>query len=344
MPDVPEPDQTSRGPAYEGRLLPRPEEEVVDQGAGFDVATLLTRRRVLGVLGVGAGALALAACGSSGSSGSSSSSASTSASTSSTSTSDGEIPEETNGPYPADGTADLNVLEDSGIVRSDITSSIDGGTTVTGVPLEFTFTLVDMANDDASFVGAAVYVWQCDGEGRYSMYTQGVEDETFLRGVQVADDNGALTFRTIVPGCYPGRWPHLHFEVYPDAASASDVANCIATSQVAMPTDILADIFALDEYGDSADNLAAIGSLEDDMVFGDGGDVDLQLPTMTGDATSGYTGALTVNVDTSTAAGGGGSAPGGGSGGGPGGEPPEGGMGEPPSGEPPSGAPSDTSS
>ena len=195
MSRVPEPENTSEGPAYEGRLLARPEEEVVDQGAGFDISTLLSRRRILGLVGVGVGAAALAACGA-GSSGSSSTSTGGSAANTST-TADGEIPQETNGPYPADGTNGTNVLTESGIVRSDITSSLDGGTTVEGVPLEFTFTVTDMANDNVPFEGVAVYLWQCDAQGLYSMYSEGVEDETYLRGVQVADAKGQVTFKTI---------------------------------------------------------------------------------------------------------------------------------------------------
>ncbi|MEQ6900851.1 intradiol ring-cleavage dioxygenase [Nocardioides sp. YIM 152588] len=332
MTHIPEPDQTPEGPAYEGRLLPRPEDEVVDQGAGFDVATLITRRRVLGVVGVGAGTLALAACsGSSVASSSGSSSAAGSAGASSA----GEIPQETNGPYPADGTTDLNVLEESGIVRSDVTSSLDGGATADGVPLDFTFTVTDMANDDAAFAGVAVYLWHCDAHGEYSMYSAGLEDETFLRGVQVADANGEVTFSTIVPGCYAGRWTHIHFEVYPDAASATDVENAIATSQVAFPEDMLNEIYQLDTYAGSAENLAQI-TLDTDNVFSDG--VDLQMGTFTGDPDSGYVGSLAVAVDTTTEAdldtapgmGGGGEPPAGG------GEPPAGG-GEPPTGAPPEG-------
>ena len=45
-PTIPDPDQTAAGPAYEGRLLVRPEDEVVDQGAGFDLGTLVTRRQI----------------------------------------------------------------------------------------------------------------------------------------------------------------------------------------------------------------------------------------------------------------------------------------------------------
>ena len=311
MSRVPEPENTPEGPAYEGRLLARPAEEVVDQGAGFDISTLLTRRRILGLVGVGVGAAALAACGA-GSSGSSSTSPGSSAATTST-TADGEIPQETNGPYPADGTNGTNVLTESGIVRSDITSSLDGGTTVDGVPLEFTFTVTDMANDNVPFEGVAVYLWQCDALGRYSMYSEGVEDETYLRGVQVADANGQVTFKTIVPGCYDGRWTHMHFEVYPDADSATTGENAIATSQVAFPEKMLNKVYQDDAYEGSAENLTKV-SLENDNVFSDG--YDLEMGTFTGSPSAGYKGSLAVAVDTTTEASMGG-APGGGEGGAP---------------------------
>ena len=42
MNHVPEADRTPDGPAYEGRLLARPDDELVDQGAGFDAKTLVT--------------------------------------------------------------------------------------------------------------------------------------------------------------------------------------------------------------------------------------------------------------------------------------------------------------
>ncbi|WP_314853777.1 intradiol ring-cleavage dioxygenase [uncultured Microbacterium sp.] len=312
MTRIPEPDQTPDGPAYEGRLLDRPEDEVVDQGAGFDIRTLVSRRAVLGLVGLGAGSVALAAC-----------SAATSATPTATPTATAtptptptvtptptptatiasatsEIPDETNGPYPADGTNDVNVLADSGIVRSDITSSLGGGTTVAGVPLTMTFKVTDVANGNIPFAGAALYAWQCDAEGLYSMYSSGVEDETYLRGIQIADADGLLTFQTIVPGCYQGRWTHIHFEIYPDAASATDVANVIATSQLAFPPEMLTGIYALDTYAGSAENLAGVGTqISDDSIFGDG-DWSLQVPTISGDITSGYVATLAVAVDTTT--------------------------------------------
>ncbi|TSD93286.1 3,4-dioxygenase subunit beta [Gordonia rubripertincta] len=327
MNHVPEADRTPDGPVYEGRLLARPDDELVDQGAAFDAKTLVTRRRMLGLVGAGVGAVTLAACYPGSSSSSSAGSVSGSTTTAASGSSIAEIPEETNGPYPADGTNGVNVLQESGIVRSDLTSSLDGGTTVEGVPFELTFVVADMANGNVPFAGAAVYAWQCDAQGLYSMYSQGAEDETYLRGIQVADTNGELTFKTIVPGCYTGRWTHIHFEVYPDEQSATEVANVIATSQLAFPPDMLTDIYALDAYAGSAKNLAGVGAaISDDGIFAEG-DWNLQVPTITGDITSGYVGKLAVGVDTTTEAtsGGGGMPPGGGGGGG-----------TPPNGGPPS--------
>jgi protocatechuate 3,4-dioxygenase beta subunit len=321
MARIPEPKHTPSGPRYEGRALDRPEEEVVDQGLPFDVRTLVSRRNVLAFLGVGAGTLVLAACSTGGST----------TATGAASTSSGEIPDETAGPYPGDGSNGVDALENSGIVRSDIRSSIDGGATATGVPMTLTLTLLDMANDDAPFEGVAVYVWHCDSAGGYSMYSEGIENETYLRGVQVADANGAVTYTSIFPACYTGRWPHIHFEVYPDVDSITDSTNAIATSQVALPEDVSTAVYALDEYAGSSENLAQV-SLDADNVFGDDGG-ELQLATVTGDVTSGYSVALTVRVDTGTTPTAGTAPSGGGAGGegGPGGTRPSGAPGEPPS-------------
>ncbi|WP_328811540.1 intradiol ring-cleavage dioxygenase [Rhodococcus sp. NBC_00294] len=316
MSTVPEPTPTPDGPTYAGRPLPRPDEDVVDQGVGFDIATLVTRRRVLSVVGAGAGALALAAC--SGSSDTASTTTATAVATAAVATN--EIPDETNGPYPADGSNGVNVLEESGIVRADVTSSLDGGTVAAGVPLSMTFTVTDLANDNNPFTGAAVYLWHCDAAGKYSMYSDGIEDETYLRGVQVADAAGVVTFTTIVPACYSGRWTHIHFEVYPDIASATTADNAIATSQVAFPRDMLDAVYQLDTYAGSTENLTQIGSLDNDNVFGDGH--DLEMGTFTGDPTSGYVGSLAVAIDTTTEPAAGAAPAGGGPGGG---QPPMGG-------------------
>ncbi|WP_417235369.1 intradiol ring-cleavage dioxygenase [Arthrobacter sp.] len=305
---------------HDGRPLPRPDEDLEDQGLGFDVGTLLQRRRVLQAFGIGAMSLGLAAC----------SSATGASSSSTAATSDGEIPDETAGPYPGDGSNGPDVLEESGIVRSDIRSSFgDASATAEGIPMTLTLNLKDLAQGGSAFAGVAVYVWQCDREGRYSMYSSGVEDENYLRGVQIADSAGQVRFTSIFPACYTGRWPHIHFEVYPDREGIQDSGHAIATSQVALPQDACDAVYATAGYASSVKNLAGV-TLAGDNVFGDDGGVH-QLAQVTGSVKEGYQVSLTVGVDTGTEPTGGGAPAGGGGpgGGGPGegGAPPSGGPG-----------------
>ena len=281
---------------YEGRPLPRPQDDVVDQGLGFDLATL-GRRQLLRALGLGVVAIGAAACGTS---------------TSSAATSAGEIPDETAGPFPGDGSNGPNVLTESGIVRDDIRSSFGAASgRAEGVPMTLELTLTDLAGGGKPFAGAAVYVWHCTREGEYSLYSPNVRNENFLRGVQVADSAGLVRFTSVFPGCYAGRWPHVHFEVYADRAGIADASSAIATSQVALPKAACDQVYAQSGYQASVANLARL-SLADDNVFGDDGGAR-QLATTTGDPGAGFTVALAVPVDTTTAPS---------AGGGPGGGPP----------------------
>jgi protocatechuate 3,4-dioxygenase beta subunit len=277
-------------PAFEGRPLPRPDDELVDQGLAFDVGTLLSRRTVLRFLGIGAATAGLAACGAT---------TATSSTSSAGTTASGEIPDETAGPYPGDGSNGPDVLEHSGIVRSDITASFgDSSGTAEGVPMTLELVVRDLANGGVPFEGVAVYVWHCDSQGRYSMYSDGVTDQNYLRGVQVADSTGTVRFTSVFPACYDGRWPHIHVEVYPDQASITDSTSAIATSQVALPQDVCEQVYATSGYDGSTANLATV-SLTGDNVFGDDGAAS-QLATVNGDVT-GFTVTLPVAVDTRTA-------------------------------------------
>lgn len=129
------------------------------------------------------------------------------------------VPEETAGPYPADGSnasnRSYNVLALAGIVRSDIRSSIDGSDTATGVPLTLEIQLTSTTNSCSPLQGYAIYAWHCTAEGDYSVYTEQNVNDNYLRGVQATDADGKVRFTTIVPGCYAGRVPHVHLEIYP---------------------------------------------------------------------------------------------------------------------------------
>ncbi|TKV57291.1 intradiol ring-cleavage dioxygenase [Nakamurella flava] len=307
-------------PTYQGRTLPFPDEEVVDQGLQFDLGTLLGRRRLLKVMGLGAVGVGLAACGG-GASGSASAASTTAASSAATGTLT-EIPDETNGPYPADGTNGPDILEQSGVVRSDIRSSFGTSTTTAeGIPMTLRLTVFNLEGGQTPYAGAAVYVWHCNRAGEYSMYSSGLENENYLRGVQIADASGVVEFTSIFPACYSGRWPHVHFEVYPDEAGITDHDNAVSTSQLAFPQDVCDTVYATSGYEQSVANLAQL-SLSTDNVFSDDSAAH-QLATVTGDVTKGYVVSLDVGVDAGTAQTGG-SAPGGSGG--------QGGMGAPPSG------------
>src|SRR6476646_6370893 len=230
-----------------------------DRGLDYDLPRLLHRRGMLKLVAgaglAGAGLITLEACAPDGD---------TAQATQTSDTADGEIPEETSGPYPGDGSNGANVLTQSGIVRSDITSSFGSSTTkAKGVPLSITMTINDFANNKSPLVGGAVYLWHCDRDGNYSLYSQGVTDENYLRGVQEADANGVVTFQSIFPACYPGRWPHVHFEVYPSLEMATNENDKIATSQIALPKDACDGVYATDGYGQSVQTLSQLSLTTD---------------------------------------------------------------------------------
>ena len=142
--------------------------------------------------------------------------------------------------------------------------------------------------------GAAVYVWHCTADGGYSLYSPGHEGENYLRGVQETDDGGTAEFVTVFPGCYPGRWPHIHFEVYAGPDDAVTSGPIVKTSQIALPEEACAAAYRTPGYEASVDTLAGT-SLAADLVFADD-DAVHQLATMSGDTDSGYVGALTIGV------------------------------------------------
>nr|WP_228834403.1 dioxygenase [Nocardia abscessus] len=288
---------------------------------------MVSRRRALFFLGATAGAAAVAAGCASGSSGTASTTTGTAAATTTQSGDTAAAPQETAGPYPGDGSNGPNVLVESGVVRSDITTSFGSYSGVAqGVPMTLELTLRDLAKSGDAGTGMAVYVWHCDRDGNYSLYSEGVTEQNYLRGVQVADADGKVTFTSIFPACYAGRWPHIHFEVYDSLETAVAGQNARLTSQIALPDDSCTAVFAHDSgYARSVTNLAQV-TLASDNVFGDGWDAELA--TVTGAPSSGMRVSLTVGVaeksqNTQSGNGAGGRPPGGAPGGGaPGGRPP----------------------
>ncbi len=209
------------------------------------------------------------------------------------------IPDETAGPYPGDGSNGVNALTMSGIVRSDIRPCFAGRSgTATGMLLVVRIKLVNSSLSCGGLAGRAIYLWHADRSGQYSLYSSAVAQQNYLRGVQVTDANGEATFVTVFPGCYSGRWPHMHFEVYNSLATAISGSYSVKTSQLAMPPAACAQVYGtVAGYEASVANYARI-SLASDNVFGDDS-AARQLATVTGDVSNGFLATLAVGITSS---------------------------------------------
>ena len=106
-------------------------------------------------------------------------------------------PRSTAGPYPLDEQFD----------RRDITEGYPGHPVLLGLRV------VDTTCEPVP--GAAVEIWHTDHTGDYSAFRDGGDGKneaagtTFMRGTQVADEDGIVRFDTIYPGWYPGRAVHI---------------------------------------------------------------------------------------------------------------------------------------
>ena len=254
------------------------------EGLSADLPHLLRRRAVLAGLGLGAAGLGVWALGGGGGS-------------ASATAADGSVcvalPAQTAGPFPADGTntragQTVNILPEAGVLRQDIRPSIGGLTPVAeGVPVEMEITLADVGRACAPLAGHAVYLWQCDAEAVYSIY--GAADRNYLRGVGISDAAGKVRFTTVFPGCYPGRWPHFHFEVFASADQAVSGDAALLTGQFALPEDACRAVYADARYGQSLITLDSL-SLERDGIFRRSSAEELaaQMLSLQGDTVAGY--------------------------------------------------------
>ncbi|WP_194723207.1 intradiol ring-cleavage dioxygenase [Noviherbaspirillum malthae] len=192
------------------------------------------------------------------------------------------MPAATAGPFPL-----LAFLGTRAAVRRDIRESRPG------VPLTLNIRLQNIDAGCAPIRNAAVYVWHCDRDGGYSGYSNGSNGDhrggTFLRGIQMSDEQGQVSFTTIFPGWYPGRITHIHFQVYLRDAKGGRAA---ATSQLAFPDDVVRRVYATDAYPRGQNG--TVRDIADDGLFS--GDGRLQTATVSGSVASGLVAALNVGV------------------------------------------------
>ncbi|MBO0356931.1 intradiol ring-cleavage dioxygenase [Hymenobacter sp. BT186] len=186
-------------------------------------------------------------------------------------------PTETEGPFPTKVPASY--------VRSNI---VDGKT---GHPMTVKITIKNANNSCAVLSGALVDIWHCDAEGNYSEYggtgmqATNYQSVHFLRGRQITDANGLVTFTSIFPGWYSGRATHIHVHIY----SASGTS--LKVTQIAFPEGTGSAVAAVNGYAKGMNGYTYNAS---DNVFSDG--VTQELATVTGSTSAGFELAITLNV------------------------------------------------
>jgi len=132
---------------------------------------------------------------------------------------------------------------DKGRIREDISEGKPG------VPLRIVLRVVGASASCAPIPKAAVDIWQCDAQGIYSGYegaaiqprhVEPVDEKTFLRGTQLTNEAGGVQFRTIYPGWYTGRTPHVHLKLR--------VGAKVATTQIYFPDEITSAVYLRAPY------------------------------------------------------------------------------------------------
>lgn len=173
------------------------------------------------------------------------------------------IPTETEGPYPTHSP--------SSYVRSDIT---DGRT---GYKLTAKITIKSASSSCSPLANAIVDIWHCDAAGNYSEYSN-FQSAHFLRGRQVTDSNGLVTFTTIFPGWYSGRATHIHVHIY-NASGTS-----LKVTQIAFPEGTGSALASVNGYSKGLSgytNNASDGIFRDDTT-------GIEIATVTGSTSAGF--------------------------------------------------------
>lgn len=230
----------------------------------------VTRRRMLTWIGAAGAAIVAAACGRGSGSAASPTGGVPEGETATGSASDGVAcvlsPEMTEGPYYIDGEA----------VRRDVTEG------KAGVPLTLDLTVAD-ASSCCPIPDAAVEIWHADAGGNYSGFNATADNTTFLRGVQITDADGNVTFDTIYPGWYQGRATHVHLMVH----VGGDVVH---TGQLFFDERVNDVVYASPPY---ADHSGTRMMNDQDGIYSNGGAQSMVQLT---DLVDGYRGTITLGV------------------------------------------------
>jgi protocatechuate 3,4-dioxygenase beta subunit len=187
------------------------------------------------------------------------------------------------GPYFVDDSA-------TGYNRSNILTNLDGTDAQTGVPLTLTMYVYDAKNSCAAIQNVQVDIWHCNAAGIYSAESvESTSSQSWLRGYQLTDSTGKVSFTTILPGWYSGRTTHIHFRL----RSTYDSTDTSGSNTI----QIFFDQTLIDTLATSVSPYSAEGTNPttnaSDRVYSQQED-GTTLVTMTGSTSAGYTTSFNV--------------------------------------------------
>jgi protocatechuate 3,4-dioxygenase beta subunit len=177
---------------------------------------------------------------------------------------------ETAGPFPTKKPTDF--------IINDITSDR------LGTPVSLKIYVRNVNKGCEIIKGALVDIWHCDADGTYSEYNADA-NKHFLRGRQATDTNGVAVWKTIFPGWYPGRAPHIHVQVF------TATGKSLLITQIAFPKAECDKVYSQGVY--KSRGLQSTTN-ERDGVFSDG--FASEMATITGNINDGIEMIHTVYV------------------------------------------------
>lgn len=190
--------------------------------------------------------------------------------TTSTNTTCVVTPELTEGPYFADGTLE----------RSDIVSG------QSGLPLELAIGFYDASSNSCGALSdVLVDIWHANALGDYSGGAS-----SYLRGHQITDSSGMVSFSTIYPGWYQGRATHIHLKARIYDANGDQTLE--ATTQIFFDDSITDEVYQQPPYNTRGERDTR--NSRDGIYPGAG-----NIVALSGTATSMFMGSFTIGVVTS---------------------------------------------
>lgn len=185
---------------------------------------------------------------------------------------------------------------DEHLNRSDITTNTTRSSILQGVPFLLTLNIFKSTATTCNVAqGVQIDIWHADAIGEYSDVSGNGQTSTvgqsFLRGYQVTDASGTVQFKTIYPGWYQGRTPHVHVRARLFDAAGNTTYNF--TTQIFFDEAVTDAVYAKAPYNSRGERDTRNAT---DMHYNSAADSANMVLTLTAEPTGGYSSSLNIGL------------------------------------------------